>query len=52
MTARWQVGKVPTKDDVKACITNAVSHFLDNGDVDRIAAAIIRLYSARMSGKN
>lgn len=52
MTRRWVPGKEPTKADVKDTITNAVSKFLDPGDVERIADRIVKLYRDRAAGRS
>lgn len=52
MTIRWKPGKEPTTDDVANVITNALPHFsLSADDVQKIAAAVVRLYKSRIEGR-
>lgn len=52
MTIRWKPGKEPTKADIKQAITNAISCFISNADVDKITDAIHRLYKDRIERRN
>lgn len=52
MTTRWTPGKKPTKADIRAAITNAVSTFLRPEDVEKITEAIHRLITNRIEGKS
>jgi hypothetical protein len=51
MTIRWQVGKEPTKSEIRSVITNAVSTFLRVEDVESIADAVHRFYKDRIEGR-
>lgn len=52
MTRRWVPGKKPSKEDVKGAITNSISSFIHPADVEKIAAAIMRLIDDRASGRS
>jgi hypothetical protein len=49
MSRRAKLGTLPTLEDVRSAMTNALRHFkVQNEDIDLMARAVKRLYDMRL----